>query len=58
MSDDNFDDGLVHGHAWATGNNGPVIAATAPTTIPSAEVGFDDGLVHSHEWARNTPPAK
>lgn len=53
MSHDNFDDGLVHAHAWAT---------QAPTTYAmprrpaggapaAAEERFDDGLVHSHGWA-------
>ncbi|WP_426955508.1 hypothetical protein [Muricoccus radiodurans] len=50
MSDENYDDGLVHSHGWATDKAGPVIAAKAPTTIP--EAGYDDGLVHSHDWAR------
>ena len=51
MSDDRFDDGLVHSHHWATEK--PATPAHAqPKVIPARrDEDFDDGLVHSHEWA-------
>jgi len=47
MSEDNFDDGLVHDHRWAS-------EATPPHAIdPDHEHDlFDDGIEHSHDWAR------
>ena len=57
--DDTYDDGLVHGHNWASEPSIPTGAATltGQETIPSrsinpAEESFDDGLVHGHDWAR------
>ncbi|NOG70329.1 hypothetical protein [Roseicella sp. DB1501] len=58
MSHDDYDDGLVHSHGWAS-------EPLAPTTGPmrrGAEIAeamarhpeeedYDDGLVHSHGWA-------
>ena len=50
MSDDNFDDGLVHGHHWATEK--PLSAAAQPQAMQaSRDDGYDDGLVHGHDWA-------
>jgi hypothetical protein len=58
MSNDDYDDGLVHSHAWATE---PLPAPTGPmrrgATIAAAmsahpeEEPYDDGLVHCHGWA-------
>jgi hypothetical protein len=52
MSHDNYDDGLVHSHRWAT--EPPTTFAT--TRDPGATVvqpadRHDDGLIHSHGWA-------
>lgn len=44
------DDGLVHGHRWATEPTPPHLARRAEITRP-AEPGYDDGLVHGHAWA-------
>ena len=46
MTDDTFDDGLVHGHHWATEK--PHHTAQ-PQMMQMDE--YDDGLVHSHDWA-------
>lgn len=43
------DDGLVHGHRWATEPT-PPHARRAETTRP-AQPDHDDGLVHGHAWA-------
>ncbi|MBY0334792.1 MAG: hypothetical protein K2X49_29420 [Acetobacteraceae bacterium] len=43
------DDGLVHGHRWATEPT-PPHARRAETTRPS-QPDHDDGLVHGHAWA-------
>ena len=45
MSDDTFDDGLVHSHHWATEK--PMIVQPATSETPD----HDDGLVHDHSWA-------
>jgi hypothetical protein len=56
MNDDRYDDGLVHGHSWAT--EPPTHTAPNPprgpdlaTTNPDKAEAFDDGLVHAHGWA-------
>ncbi len=49
MSDDNFDDGLVHGHHWATEKPATVTLPHATAITQMDE--YDDGLVHSHDWA-------
>lgn len=57
MSDNDFDDGLVHGHTWA---KEPMRPSPGPTTVAvTADAGrtgdareYDDGLVHGHDWAR------
>ncbi len=65
MSEDSYDDGLVHGHAWATEPpalvpgattiarpgiaQGPAGGTTPMAAAPQDE--YDDGLVHSHSWA-------
>jgi hypothetical protein len=64
MSHDDFDDGLVHGHGWATEPPAPVLdrlapvianardaAAAATAMQPDPSAPFDDGLVHGHAWA-------
>jgi len=59
MSHDNFDDGLVHSHRWATeppttfatARERGVMVAKAMAAHPEEADGFDDGLVHSHGWA-------
>lgn len=67
MDHDMHDDGLVHGHAWAT-EPPPSIGmmlrpanddgrGVEPSEIAAAmnshhEDGHDDGLVHGHGWAR------
>ncbi len=59
MAQDGYDDGLVHGHGWATeparparpGRRGePHEAAAQGRAAPTAEA-HDDGLVHDHAWA-------
>ncbi len=64
MSDDNYDDGLVHGHAWAqeampegiTRLVAPRLLVPANDTAAAMnrhpEDQHDDGLVHDHGWAR------
>jgi len=37
-----FDDGLVHGHGWAS---------SQPVAQAPAAAGYDDGLVHGHNPA-------
>jgi hypothetical protein len=49
MSDDGFDDGLVHSHGWATEK--PAIPAPAQVIPARREEEYDDGLVHGHDWA-------
>ena len=59
MSNDDYDDGLVHSHSWATEPPMPVGApirrrgaevAAAMSAHPEEET-YDDGLVHCHGWA-------
>ena len=60
MSHDDYDDGLVHSHGWAS-NAAPTTFATARersamvdramAAHPEEADCFDDGLVHSHGWA-------
>ena len=58
MTDDRYDDGLVHAHSWATEPpahtmNSPARSAqpaVAPSS-PAQDEPFDDGLVHPHSWA-------
>lgn len=49
MTDDCYDDGLVHSHGW-TAEARPPHERVAPAA-PPAEPDHDDGLVHSHDWA-------
>lgn len=55
MTDDRYDDGLVHSHGWAT--DAPAhLQAGSPQSPPMPgqpddALPFDDGLVHSHNWA-------
>lgn len=64
MSTDDYDDGLVHSHIWATEpvaprNGGEASMAPHPadgaTGLPAAislrPEEHDDGLVHRHDWA-------
>jgi len=49
MRDEQFDEGLVHAHLWATEK--PARPAQK-TVIPArSDDQYDDGLVHSHAWA-------
>jgi hypothetical protein len=47
-----FDDGLVHGHRWATEPFRPAPALEQLLTAWPSEEQYDDGLVHDHGWAR------
>lgn len=47
MHHDQYDDGLVHPHNFASSERGRM-AEPVLTTQPIA---FDDGLVHSHNFA-------
>ena len=58
MGDLGYDDGLVHGHLWAS----EAFASPQPRREPLprrldvtnyADDGYDDGLVHNHSWARS-----
>jgi hypothetical protein len=59
MTDDRYDDGLVHSHGWATEplahlqpqQQQQQQAQAAPGGQDDAIPAFDDGLVHSHNWA-------
>ncbi|PWS38321.1 hypothetical protein DFH01_03260 [Falsiroseomonas bella] len=55
MTDDHHDDGLVHGHRWATEpppSVGELLRqASAPRAERVIEEAHDDGLVHGHDWA-------
>jgi hypothetical protein len=44
------DDGLVHGHAWASEPPRPGRTPRRPHTTHPDDA-FDDGLVHTHGWA-------
>ncbi|HYZ33353.1 MAG TPA: hypothetical protein VE684_13875 [Crenalkalicoccus sp.] len=65
-AEQDYDDGLVHGHHWAREKPAPVMpalhaalgAVAARAQVEEAE--FDDGLVHAHDWAaqRSVLPAK
>ena len=58
MGDQGYDDGLVHGHSWASE---PFRRPQAPRemkphrceTHTSVDDGYDDGLVHNHSWAHS-----
>lgn len=52
MTDDTYDDGLVHAHGWATEPPRATAARTPTAYVPVEADGYDDGLVHSHDWAR------
>jgi hypothetical protein len=53
MTDDNFDDGLVHEHGWACRERGRMVHRPPVTMLPESrhEDRYDDGLVHEHGWA-------
>lgn len=58
MSHDNYDDGLVHSHGWASaapahapGHASRRAEMAAAAGRPEETEFFDDGLVHSHGWA-------
>lgn len=58
MGDLGYDDGLVHGHRWASEPmaRSPMRLQSVPPQIEAAgpsEDSYDDGLVHSHGWARS-----
>ncbi|MBV9750189.1 MAG: hypothetical protein JO157_15390 [Acetobacteraceae bacterium] len=54
MSHDDFDDGLVHSHGWATEPPGPAQRRERVIRTHVAD-DHDDGLVHGHAWAMGTP---
>lgn len=49
MTDDRYDDGLVHSHGWAAEPE-PPHERTAQIHHPEPPE-HDDGLVHGHAWA-------
>lgn len=57
MDHDHHDDGLVHGHRWATEPPPPVgrmlrgLEAASRAAARVIEEAHDDGLVHGHGWA-------
>lgn len=58
MGDLNYDDGLVHGHLWASEPLGrpSVRREASPARLEIAarsDEAYDDGLVHDHSWARS-----
>ncbi|MBV8092252.1 MAG: hypothetical protein JOY71_20900 [Acetobacteraceae bacterium] len=56
MSDDNFDDGLVHRHRWASHELArPLSRRRLAETATQEDEQFDEGLVHGHSWAVNQP---
>ncbi len=65
MDHDNYDEGLVHGHRWATEPTMPRLSAIqrsddAPSAAPTPaaavmDLGYDEGLVHGHAWAVTAP---
>lgn len=49
MTQDLYDDGLVHAHGWACRERGRMVHRPQPAPVePDA---YDDGLVHPHGWA-------
>lgn len=51
-ADHDHDDGLVHGHGWASS----IPVGSAPGRLhqpPAWPSDHDDGLVHDHGWARS-----
>jgi len=51
MNIQDYDDGLVHNHGWASEpprSGRTPIRHSAPNTV---EPDHDDGLVHGHGWA-------
>ena len=56
MFDDNYDDGLVHSHRWATTEPAKLVSRRGVTEASTHEdEQFDEGLVHGHSWAVNQP---
>jgi hypothetical protein len=54
MSNDDFDDGLVHGHDWASEAPTPAPVPRLdrrPIQMHATPEERDDGLVHGHAWA-------
>lgn len=54
MSHDDFDDGLVHSHGWASdAPMPPPVPKQAREQVVRMHVieEHDDGLVHGHAWA-------
>ena len=49
-ADDDRDDGLVHGHGWAS--SAPVGGLPARLHRAPRPHEHDDGLVHEHGWAQ------
>ena len=52
MSNDDYDDGLVHSHGWAA-EPMPWREGAMPEPEPRriADDCYDEGLVHEHGWA-------
>ena len=65
MDHDNYDEGLVHGHRWATEPAMPRTGAMKPSDdtlsatpilgAATTDAGYDEGLVHGHTWAVTAP---
>jgi hypothetical protein len=54
MSNDDYDDGLVHSHGWAAEPmpwREEASMEMEPRAIAVADDCYDDGLVHEHGWA-------
>ncbi len=54
MSNDDYDDGLVHSHGWATEPmpwREEIPSEPGTCAIAAPDDGYDDGLVHEHNWA-------
>jgi hypothetical protein len=54
MTQDDFDDGLVHDHGWACRERGRMVHRPPVEAMPAGtmrEDRYDDGLVHEHRWA-------
>jgi hypothetical protein len=49
--EDGYDDGLVHGHRWATEPFRPTATLEHLLTSWPEDEAYDDGLVHGHAWA-------
>jgi hypothetical protein len=52
MSHHDHDDGIEHGHSWASSERGrPAHGRPRPIVIPAPRGDHDDGIEHGHAWA-------